>query len=118
MRLVRLEQAERSLRRTIPDDLQGDCAEFKVYHFTNGLASGRIIYTRELHGTTWMRHASMVCRDGKLPTWDQLKEMAATLMPSLSTWQLVQAGPDDGGWISVHDTCLHVWAREDGKALL
>lgn len=71
-----------------------------------------VMFSRDLFpsGVEW-DHISVSCRD-RYPTWEEMKVVAARLLPGREVIQWVQldkAAPDS--WLNLHPNCFHLMSR-------
>lgn len=73
------------------------------------IASGQV----EGDGRRWL-HVSL-SRQGRLPSWDDLKDVKAAFVgPEREAYQVL---PPEKKFVNIHRFCLHLWCCWDGPAL-
>ena len=80
----------------------------KCYRF----GAVRIIYTQEKMFDGPWHHVSISCED-RYPTWEEMKEIAAALLPGREVVLYVQI-PDEP-WLNIHPNCFHLMAPRSGR---
>lgn len=80
------------------------------YRYVNREQRIVVIATRADHGGQEWLHVSVSCPD-RVPSWDELAAIKELVIgPDRHAYQVF---PPRAQWISIHEHCLHLWARWD-----